>query len=50
MAAAASMARHCMGKCGSMKAAVKSSTEKVFWVTAALIREGPVQMDLAHDG
>lgn len=50
LAAAARMARRCMGKHGSKKAAVRSSTEKVFWVTAALIREGPVQMASAHDG
>lgn len=27
-----------------------TSTEKVFWVTAAPVKEGPAQMDLAHDG
>lgn len=31
---------------GNDQAAAGSSMEKVFWVTAALIREAPAQMDL----
>lgn len=50
MATAARVARHCAGRPSSEKAAVRSSVVKVFRVTAALIREGPVWMDLAQDG
>lgn len=50
LATAARVARHCAGRPSSEKAAVRSSVVKVFRVTAALIREGPVWMDLAQDG
>ena len=50
LAAAAGMARRCTGRRGSEKAAARSSVEKVFRVTAALIREGPLRMDSAHNG
>lgn len=50
LAAATRMERHCAGRCSMEKARARSSVEKVFQVTAALIREGPAWMDSVHNG